>query len=71
MKFMSLFGMMILLLIAWLMSYDRKTIRIRTVVWGMALQFLFAIIILQKNVFSFLKRIIPARSNMSTKALLT
>lgn len=53
MKLMSLFGMMILLLIAWLMSYDRKMIRIRTVIWGMSLQFLFAVIILQKNVFSF------------------
>jgi len=53
MKLMSLFGMLVLLFIAWLMSYDRKTIRIRTVVWGMALQFLFAVIILQKNVFSF------------------
>ncbi len=53
MKLMSLFGMILLLFIAWLMSYNRKAIQIRTVIWGMALQFLFAVIILQKNVFSF------------------
>ncbi len=53
MKLMSLLGMVALLFIAWLMSYERKSVRIRTVLWGLALQFLFAVIILQKGVLSF------------------
>ncbi|MGC9512520.1 MAG: NupC/NupG family nucleoside CNT transporter [Fidelibacterota bacterium] len=54
MKLISLLGMFILLFIAWLMSYERKKIQIRTVVWGMGLQLLFAVIILQKGLFSFM-----------------
>lgn len=46
--------MIILLFIAWLMSYERKKVRIRTIVWGMALQLLFAVIILQKGLMSFI-----------------
>lgn len=54
MKLISLLGMLILLFIAWLMSYERKKIQIRTVIWGMGLQLLFAVIILQKGMFSFM-----------------
>lgn len=39
-------GMLLFLVIAWLLSSNRKAIRPRVVLWGLALQFLFAVIIL-------------------------
>ena len=53
MKIVSLFGLVTLLGIAWIMSYHRKDIKYRTVIWGLVLQLDFAFIILQKNVWSF------------------
>lgn len=53
MQFISLLGMLTLLLIAWLLSYHKKKIKFRTIIWGLALQFLFAIIILRKDYWSF------------------
>ena len=43
----SLLGLIALLLIAWALSTDRRRIRWRTVAWGTALQFLFALVILK------------------------
>ncbi|MCK5519569.1 MAG: NupC/NupG family nucleoside CNT transporter, partial [Candidatus Marinimicrobia bacterium] len=48
MKIVSLFGLVTLLGIAWIMSYHRKDIKYRTVIWGLVLQLDFAFIILQK-----------------------
>ena len=53
MQFFSLVGLLVLLGLAWLMSYHRSRVRIRTVVWGLGLQFVFALIILRQDVWSF------------------
>ena len=53
MRFVSLIGLVTLLAIAWGMSVNRRAVRLRPVVWGIGLQFLFAIIILQQNVMSY------------------
>ncbi len=42
----SLFGLLVLLLLAWLMSSHRRTINLRVIIGGLALQFLFAVVIL-------------------------
>jgi len=54
MRFVSLAGLVVLLFIGWLMSYHRDRIPWRTVIWGLSLQFLFAVIILRQDWFSFL-----------------
>ncbi len=46
-RFISAFGLIALLAIAWLMSSNRKRFPWRTVIWGMILQFTFAIFILK------------------------
>ncbi|RMI00308.1 MAG: hypothetical protein D6681_11350, partial [Calditrichaeota bacterium] len=45
-RLMSLFGMLLLLFIAYLLSNNKKKIRLRVVLWGLALQMLFALIVL-------------------------
>ena len=56
MRFTGLIGILALLGIAYLLSNNRKAIKPRTVLWGLGLQLLFAIIILKvpfvKNQFS-------------------
>lgn len=54
MKLISLLGLLVLLLIAWLLSYHKDKVNLRTVIWGLFLQFLFAVIILQKNPTSWI-----------------
>ncbi|MEA1986404.1 MAG: nucleoside transporter C-terminal domain-containing protein, partial [Candidatus Marinimicrobia bacterium] len=54
MQFISLIGLLTLLFIAWLLSYHKKKIKFRTVIWGLGLQFLFAVIILRKDYWSFI-----------------
>jgi concentrative nucleoside transporter, CNT family len=46
-KLVSLLGIVVLLAVAWGCSLDRKTIPWRAVLWGLALQFAFAVIILK------------------------
>ena len=46
----SLLGLLVLGLIAWLLSNDRRSIPWRVVAWGMALQLLFAVFILKTPV---------------------
>jgi len=53
MEFISLIGLLALLAIGWLMSYHRDRIPWRTVAWGLGLQFLFAVIILRQDWWSF------------------
>jgi len=48
----SILGLLTLLGIAWLLSYHRRRVNLRTVLWGLGLQFLFALIILRKDVWS-------------------
>ena len=61
MIFTGLIGILVLLGIAYLLSNNRKAIKPRTVLWGLGLQLLFAIIILKipfvKNQFSSIDRI--------------
>lgn len=54
MEYVSLIGLLVLLFIGWLMSYHRDRIPWRTIGWGLALQFLFAVIILRQDWWSFL-----------------
>ena len=53
MRFVSVIGLVVLLALAWGLSVNRRGIKLRPVVWGLGLQFLFAVIILQENAWSF------------------
>ncbi len=46
-RFISVMGIFALLLLAWICSFDRKRIPWRVVLWGLALQFAFALFILR------------------------
>jgi concentrative nucleoside transporter, CNT family len=46
-RFTGIFGILVILGIAYLVSTDRKRIRIRTVLWGLGLQFAFALLVLK------------------------
>jgi len=49
----SVLGLVALLALGWLMSYHKKRIDMRAVGWGLGLQFLFAVIILRDDFWSF------------------
>ncbi len=53
MNFISIIGLVVLLGIAWLMSYHRDSVNIKAIIWGISLQFLFALIILRDDYWSF------------------
>jgi CNT family concentrative nucleoside transporter len=53
MRFISVLGLLALLGIAWALSYHRTRVRFRTVLWGITLQLLFAVIILRQDWWSF------------------
>ena len=53
MSWISLLGLLAILGIAWAMSAHRGRVNLRTVVWGLGLQFLFALIILREDWLSF------------------
>jgi CNT family concentrative nucleoside transporter len=46
-RLISLFGWMTMILAAWAISYNRKLFPWRTVVWGIGLQFVLAVLILK------------------------
>ena len=46
-RLMSFFGIFILLGVAWLFSAHKKVVRWRTVVWGVGLQLIFALLVLK------------------------
>jgi CNT family concentrative nucleoside transporter len=52
-NFVSLLGLIALLAIAWAISVYRRDVKLRPIVWGLGLQFLFAVIILREDVWSF------------------
>jgi CNT family concentrative nucleoside transporter len=54
MQLFSLVGLLVLLGLAWVMSYHRRRVRVRTVIWGISLQFVFALIILRQDYWSFI-----------------
>ena len=45
MNFVSIIGVIVLLGLTWLMSYDKKAIPFRIIFCGIGLQFVFALII--------------------------
>ena len=53
MNLVSFLGLATLLGLAWILSYHRREIRLRPVLWGLGLQFLFALIILREDFWSF------------------
>ena len=53
MQFVSFFGLAVLLGIAWVISEHRSKVKVRTIFWGLGLQFLFAVIILRPDYWSF------------------
>ena len=48
-RVLSLSGLLVFIAIAWVLSVDRKNISWKTVIWGVALQFIFAAIVLQPS----------------------
>ena len=54
MNLMGLVGIVVLLGLAWAMSYHRRLFPVRTVAWGLSLQLLFAVIVLRKDHWSFI-----------------
>jgi len=53
MRFIGVLGVLVLLGLAWAISYHRHRVRVRIVVWGLGLQSLFAVIILREDYWSF------------------
>ncbi|MCU0304682.1 MAG: hypothetical protein MUC56_11555 [Thermoanaerobaculales bacterium] len=53
MRLLGVLGLVALLGLAWAMSYHPRRVRLRTVVWGLGLQLVFALIILRQDVWSF------------------
>jgi len=60
MQFLSLIGLVVLLGLAWAMSYHPRRVRVRTVIWGLGLQFVFALIILKQDRWSFFGMVVLA-----------
>lgn len=52
-RFVGLLGLALLVGLAFLFSNNKRKINLRTVLWGMGLQLLFAVIILSRNQLSF------------------
>ncbi len=53
MNLVSILGLLALLGFAWALSYKRRDVNLRTLAWGLGLQFLFALIILREDEWSF------------------
>lgn len=53
MQAISGLGLITLLLLSWAISYHRTKVRLRPVIWGMGLQFIFALIILRQDWASY------------------
>ena len=54
MNFISLFGLLLLLGIAWTLSYHKREVNIRPIFWGIGLQLIFALIILREDHWSYI-----------------
>ena len=53
MNWVSILGLLTLLGLAWAMSYYRRDVKLRPILWGLGLQFVLALIILREDVWSF------------------
>ena len=69
-KLISLFGWFTMIGVAWAISYNRKNFPWRTVVWGIGLQFIFALLILKTpwgaKVFEFAGKVVQKLIQFST-----
>ncbi|WP_114211030.1 NupC/NupG family nucleoside CNT transporter [Acidisarcina polymorpha] len=65
-RFTGILGLLTMLLLAWLFSSNRRAIRWRTVLWGLGLQFVFAILVLR---FTVGQRILAAAGDLVTGML--
>ena len=54
MNYISLLGLIVLLGIAWLLSYHKSEIKFRPIAWGIGLQLILALIILREDYWSFI-----------------
>jgi CNT family concentrative nucleoside transporter len=52
-NWVSILGLLTLLGLAWAMSYYRRDVKLRPILWGLGLQFILALIILREDVWSF------------------
>ncbi|HEX3627317.1 MAG TPA: nucleoside transporter C-terminal domain-containing protein [Verrucomicrobiae bacterium] len=70
-RLISLFGWMTMILAAWAISYNRKLFPWRTVVWGIGLQFVLAVLILKtpggKVLFEFAGKIVQKLIQFSSE----
>ena len=69
-KLISLFGWLTMIGVAWAISYNRKNFPWRTVLWGIGLQFAFALLILKTpwgaRVFEFAGKVVQKLIQFST-----
>jgi len=65
-RFAGLLGIAVLLLLAWIFSTDRKAIRPKTILWGLGLQFAFAVLVLK---LSFGETVMRHAGNVVSKFL--
>src|SRR5512144_2316553 len=68
-RLLSLLGLLVSLGIAWALSTDRRAIRLRTILWGLGLQFALALFVLKtpfgRDLFSWLGSKITRLLNLS------
>ena len=68
-RLLSLLGLLVFLGIAWALSTDRKAIRLRTILWGLGLQFALALFVLKtpfgQDLFSWMGAKITRLLNLS------
>ncbi len=53
MNWVSILGLVALLGLAWCLSYHRREVKLRPILWGLGLQFVLALIILRQDIWSF------------------
>jgi CNT family concentrative nucleoside transporter len=56
-RFTGLLGIVVILAAAWLMSAHKKAIKLRVLFWGLALQFAFALLVLETSFGSIFQQI--------------
>ena len=70
-KFISLLGWLVMIAAAWVISYNRKNFPWRTVIWGIGLQFLLALLILKTPwggaLFEFAGKVVQKLIQFSTE----
>jgi CNT family concentrative nucleoside transporter len=65
-RFTGVLGLLTMLVLAWLFSTDRRAIRWRTVLWGLGLQLIFAVLVMR---FTFGERVLAAAGDSVTRML--